>query len=175
MKKYITQILLFFATISYAQTSKPNPIDITDILSYKQFEQIKEFILTKGDTQTYCNMYSNNPHYRINNIELYLNPGFQSLIKDTEKKDLEIIDLHSLGKQRVVYNTLVLRIWNDKEYPFQYTFIGGDKNSQKVYLEPYWDTNETMNKRHSKIWKYLLEITSHINFTQNQLNNILSQ
>lgn len=172
MKKYIIQILIFFATISYAQTSKPNPIDITDILSYKQFEQIEEFILTKGDTQTYCNMYNDNPHYRINNIDLYLNPTFQLLFKDTK----EIKD--SVKDEFEIYNTLVLRIWDDreyKEYPFRYTFIRGNKDSQKVYLEPYWDTNETMNKRHSKIWKYLLEITSHINFTQNQLNNILNQ
>lgn len=36
---------------------------------------IKEFILEKGDRQTYCNMFNNNPHYSFDGVDAYLNPS----------------------------------------------------------------------------------------------------
>ncbi|MCL2067622.1 MAG: hypothetical protein FWG99_09175 [Treponema sp.] len=48
--------------------------DISELLSKNDFEEIVQFILDNGDRRTYCNMYNNNPHYRIEDFSIYLNP-----------------------------------------------------------------------------------------------------
>lgn len=88
MKKYIVflVILLTFTVMSNAQNKdKFNPINISDILSYNEFQEIKQFVLDEGQTQTYCNRYNDNPYYLFNMdkkhgkyvIKLYLNPILQ--------------------------------------------------------------------------------------------------
>ena len=51
--------------------------DISEILSKDDFEKIVQFVLDNGDRKTYCNMYNNNPHYKIDKFDIYLNPVSQ--------------------------------------------------------------------------------------------------
>jgi hypothetical protein len=44
------------------------------LLDKDNFDHIKEFVLRRGDRQTYCNMYNRNPHYRFGTFDVYLNP-----------------------------------------------------------------------------------------------------
>ena len=53
---------------------KQGGMDISKIFGKQDFEQTVQYILINGDRKTYCNMYSNNPHYRYKNIDIYLNP-----------------------------------------------------------------------------------------------------
>ena len=43
-------------------------------LTAETFVRVKQFVLAKGDKQTYCSMYNNNPHFAFSNMDVYLNP-----------------------------------------------------------------------------------------------------
>jgi len=53
--------------------------DLTEEVTVQSFKDIVSFILKNGDRQTYCNMYNNNPHYRLEGFDIYLNPIHQSI------------------------------------------------------------------------------------------------
>lgn len=59
------------------------------VLATQNFLRIKQFILTKGDRQTYCNKYNNNPHYGFSTMDIYLNPdtGQQNINCDLKLSD----------------------------------------------------------------------------------------
>jgi hypothetical protein len=122
------------------EKTEPEPIDISEILSYKEFQEIKQFILNKGLTKTYCNMYNDNPYYEFGEgIELYLNP----IVQFPKEEDMKKPD---------TYKTIVIVIWSKKEnYPYGYTDLVEDTNTGKVYLSPYWDTEESMKYKESKL------------------------
>lgn len=50
------------------------PFDV--YLNSDKFEALKELTIKQGDRKTYCVHYENNPHYRIDSLEVdvYLNP-----------------------------------------------------------------------------------------------------
>ena len=52
---------------------------ISEYFSKSDFKETVRFILENGDRQTYCNMYNNNPHYAVNDIQIYLNPISQRI------------------------------------------------------------------------------------------------
>lgn len=66
MSKFLIVIFLFFSLITNAQKmEKVDPIDISDMLSYEDFQKIKQFVLNKGQTRSYCSMYNDNPYYEL--------------------------------------------------------------------------------------------------------------
>ena len=80
MKKILFFILVlhFYECSSTAyeeinNNSSSEYLVINDLLSYNEFEDIKEFILKYGDKQTYRNYDNNNPHYSFEGFECYLN------------------------------------------------------------------------------------------------------
>ena len=98
-------------------------IDITHLLSYEQFENIKKFVLDQGQTMTYCNMYNNNPYYQFGAIELFLNPIMQ------------FPDSSSISNPNI-YNVIVLKMWNPpQDYQFLYTDITCDKKTLLTNLK----------------------------------------
>lgn len=108
MKKYITLITIFIYTImSNAQNNeRPEPINISNILFYDQFQAIKQFVVDQGQTRTYCQMYNNNPYYEFrdgNNdrIELYLDPILQFLNEEDKgnpnRYDNSFCEVHYKG------------------------------------------------------------------------------
>ena len=50
----------------------------------EKFAEIVSFVLENGDRQNYCNRYNNNPHYMLDDIDIYLNPHNQ-MINATEE------------------------------------------------------------------------------------------
>lgn len=154
MNRYLLILIcLLFSLMMNAQEPKNvKPMDISNILSYDDFQKIKQFVLDKGQVQTYCNMYNDNPFYQFDDgIELYLNPIVQ-FYTGGEHPDLE------------AYNTMTIRIWDEKkDYPFMYTNIGEGKDTKKMFLNPYYDTEKTMEQRRLKIGKYIVAILDQIN------------
>jgi hypothetical protein len=49
-------------------------IEFTENFSCQKFESVKDFIIVKGDRQTYSNMYNSNLHFSFNGFDVYLNP-----------------------------------------------------------------------------------------------------
>jgi hypothetical protein len=65
-------------------------------LTPANFELIKRFVLRKGDRQTYCSMYNQNPHFRFEGFDVYLNPdvGQQNINCDPALSDFDELVVH---------------------------------------------------------------------------------
>ncbi len=72
-------------------------IDITDLMTFKQFNEVKKFILQKGDRQTFCNKYNDNPHYDFERFHAYLEPaiGQRNICCNPELSDFNTIIIRS--------------------------------------------------------------------------------
>lgn len=101
-------------------------IDLSEELSVKKFQDIVDFILKNGDRRTYCNMYNNNPHYKLERFDIYLNPinqginwsedRFSSVISDYNK--IVIIDFESSATDYYITlnkNKVSLYIYNQND------------------------------------------------------------
>lgn len=154
MNKKLITIFFFFSLIANAQKmEKVDPIDISYMLSYEDFQEIKQFVLDKGQTRTYCNMYNNNPYYELkDSVELYLNPVIQFPKKEDAKKP-------------DTYNTILIVIYNKKEdnsfRPIRID-IEADKTTKTVYLTSYWDTKESMKLKEDKFREYIHNILTEV-------------
>lgn len=148
MNKYLAILLFFFSITMNAQDMKqPDPIDISNILSFDEFQEIKKFILDKEQTKTYGNMYNDNPYYSFdNNVNVYLNP-IRQFVQESKINDPN------------EYDEICIQIMEKaKDYPYQYTFIKEDRINKKVSIIPYYDTEDTMKDRKQKIGKYINQI-----------------
>ncbi len=58
-------------------------------ITVEAFLKIKALVLTKGDRQTYCDMYNDNPHYGIKDFDVFLDPdtGQGNINCDKKKSD----------------------------------------------------------------------------------------
>lgn len=98
-------------------TEKPEDPDygefreITSILSVKEFEEIKTFILSNGDQLTFCNMYNDNPHYDFGDFDAYLNPetGQQNINCDPALSDFNMLVIQDFSDSLTYYYMLLLR------------------------------------------------------------------
>ena len=72
---------------------KPEPI-----LSRANLIAIKQFILKQGKTQTYCNMYNDNPYFGVKDYNFYLNPdtGPNNYPQFNINSDPKLADYHTL-------------------------------------------------------------------------------
>ena len=73
------------------------PQQVDGVLTAAAFNQIKDHILAHGDRQTYCNMFNNNPHVALGNMDIYLNP-------DTGQQNINC-DLKLSGFNHMVIRT----------------------------------------------------------------------
>ncbi len=154
MNKYFIIIFLFLSLIVNAQKmGKVDSIDISYILSCEDFQEIKQFVLDKGQTRTYCNMYNNNPYYEFNDrVELYLN----SVVQFPKKEDVKKPD---------TYDTIVILIWNvERNYPFRYTHMKEDASTKKIYLIPsdLGDTSKSIEARRNGMKRYITNIQKEV-------------
>jgi len=100
--------------------------EITDFLSVKEFEKIKNFILKKGDGRTYRNMDNYNPHYHFDDFHVYLNSaiGQKNINNDPKISDFNEITIHD---------------WDDGAFNIQYYTIKivrrGDIKNEQIYVE----------------------------------------
>jgi len=91
-------------------------MDITHLLPAQDFERIKNHILSKGERETYCNKYNNNPHYRFNTFDAFLNPeiGQQNINCDTTLSDFNEIVIRDRNAEPQYYHILFLKKGNLK-------------------------------------------------------------
>lgn len=77
--RYIIFIFLFIQSIvGWGQQSQSynGLIDFNRQLNFYYFEQLRAYIISNGDRKTYCPNYTDNPHYKAEDlsVEIYLNP-----------------------------------------------------------------------------------------------------
>lgn len=137
-------LILFFALFCSAQNTQvaapitPSPgfssgaglilseTEIPDgsnpVLTIANFITIKNFILAKGLSRTYCQMYNNNPFYGFINFNTYLNPdiGQGNIDCDPTKSD---------------FNHLVVQT---KNTPYQYWEVKWNRKGNFLIVQQAW-------------------------------------
>lgn len=102
-------------------------LDITQDFSLLEFESIKNFILEKGDQQTYSVMYNNNPHFSFDGFESFLNPetGQRNINCDPKVSD---------------FNEIVIRVKNADPQYFHLILVkqGDTQNKEIFFTVPEW-------------------------------------
>lgn len=129
MKILLLTTLLFACNTPEAKmknntTMNKNYEDVSDLISYDEFEQIKNFILEKGDKKTYRNFDGNNPHYKFGTFDVFLGAdiGQRNINNDPNISD---------------FNQLTIMDWKS-EYTYTELIIVRDgdlKNNKKWILE----------------------------------------
>jgi hypothetical protein len=137
---------LFIATASVANDSTLHKsdtasiefLDVTKDFSVQDFEAVKSFMLEKGDRQTYCQMYSDNPCYSFNGFIAYLNPeiGQRNGRCDPAISDFNEIVIRDLNAQPQYYMIRIVRK-GDLNDSLIYVFDG--MSEERVYLLKYYD------------------------------------
>jgi len=120
MKKIMAAFLIvFLAATGWAQTN-PVPIASAEIpngsnavLTVSNFLTIKNFILTNGLSQTYCQMYNGNPYFGFEGMNAYLNPDtLQANINcDRSKSDFNALVLQE--RKPIEYWDVILKTNQD--------------------------------------------------------------
>jgi hypothetical protein len=126
------------------EKGKVQTIDISNFLSKDKFEKIVGFVLKNGDRKTYCNIYNNSPHYKLEDFNIYLNPVEQkiNIVQESlsgtisDYNSITIYDCNADGKFRYYYIRLAdeqvfldsYRYQNEEEFNF----------TKKAFLRIYY-------------------------------------
>jgi (2Fe-2S) ferredoxin len=119
-RKDVDEVTTIVETDSTQQNTDIIKLDISATLSKADFRRIVQFVLTEGDRVTYSNKYNNNPHYRTNDFEIFLNPVNQRINWWYDDLSVNVFD----------YNVIVLRT-NEPRIYYDNILLGDDG---KVYI-----------------------------------------
>jgi hypothetical protein len=89
-------------------------------VSPNSFRAIKALIFERGDRQTYCNMYNDNPHLGFEGFDVFLNP-------DTGQANI------NCDPSRSDFNEMVIRDWRTQKL---YFLLKLDLATEKLLFEP---------------------------------------
>lgn len=106
--------------------------DLTEKVTVQKFNDIVTFILKNGDMQTYCNKYNNNPHYKLEGFDIYLNPIHQSINWSKAILSNNISDYHEI----------TIRDYNVEVQYYHLTL-----NDNKILLENYYEKDFAFIKK----------------------------
>ena len=105
----------------------PQPVPV---LSRSNLIAIQQFILKQGRTQTYCQMYNNNPYFPMKNDHFYLNP-------DTGQRNI------NCDPEKSGFHTLVIRNrdrgWDDGRDQYRYIEF---KDEYYIYIHVSWPADD---------------------------------
>jgi hypothetical protein len=88
---------------------------MSELLTAASFQRIKRMILARGDRQTYCNKYNQNPHVEVSGFHAYLSPdvGQRNINCDPALSDFDQLTIQdwrggpdTYSSARVVGDTL---------------------------------------------------------------------
>lgn len=101
------------------------PLRYDSILNHANLGAIKNFILKQGKTQTYCQMFNDNPFWEIKPYQFYLNPdpGPFNVDCDPLKSD---------------FHTLVIRDWNANPRYLHVDF----QDENNVVIKANWPSDD---------------------------------
>jgi hypothetical protein len=169
MKKLIFLIsLVVFCNCSESTNEVNNEntsdeyLNITSKLSYQEFEEIKNFILEKGDQSSYSNMYNNNPHFSFEDFECYLNPeiGQGNINCDQSISDFNVLVIQDLGQTFDYYYVQSVREGDLSNETIIVEEGMRERNNYLLKLERY---NHELSEANDSINNYLSKIKSVVN------------
>ena len=149
-------LIVMMSLIVLNQSNVPDFTNVTNNFSASQFEELKRFILKKGDRLTYRNFDNKNPHYKMGSADLYLNAeiGQENMNNDATISDFNEITIND-AKYR--YTIRLVRKGDLKKANI-YSPKGLEEN--KLYLTGVYRLNKAKLK---EILQHLEKIKSDFN------------
>ncbi len=160
------------AAISIKEFEKTQEfIEISDILSSQEFENIKNFILKKGNRQTYRNFDNNNPVYSFKNndtiaFRTFLNAeiGQGNINNDPKISDFNQITIwnnsDSITPHITYYNILIVRKGDIKNELIQ---VKKGMQENRVYLVNHHEHAKDFDSMPANLKYFLTEIRNEMN------------
>lgn len=133
--------------------------DVSNLVSYNEFEQIKNFILEKGDKKTYRNFDGDNPHYKFGNFDVFLGAdiGQRNITNDPDISDFNQLTIMD-WKSEFTYTKVIIVREGDIKNNKQWILEGMEEG--KVYLVHVH--NGEINILKNNLSKYLEKIREEI-------------
>lgn len=137
-------ILLFACLIPCMGFNKPQFTDITNDFNIDRFEAVKHFILKHGNTQTYRNFDNNNPHYKIDSIDIYLNAetGQKNMNNNPGLSDFNEITIHA--PSGLYYTIRIVRAGDHRKKDIS---VPDKMQEKRVYLINDYGTASAATKK----------------------------
>lgn len=175
MKTILMSGIIFVTSVTICASNALTPPidslyrDITSSFSIQEFENIKNYILTNGDRETYCQMYGDNPHYKFNDFEAYLNPstGQKNVKCDPHLSDFNELILRDIDSIPQYYTVCIVRkgdIENDS------INVNKQLTEERVYLAKIDNFSLDLLENSIKLYLQLLkeQIATRIIYKSNQ-------
>ncbi len=148
--------------------NKINFIEISNLISFDEFEQIKNFILEKGNTKTYRNFDNDNPYYQFENFDVFLGAdiGQQNLNNDPEISNFNQLTISDWESDIIYYEIIIVRKGDLKEGK---AWIEEGMKEEQVYLvDVYGKGLFLMEKR---LPNYLKQIREEVKADKHKTSN----
>ncbi|QXP58452.1 hypothetical protein [Olleya sp. HaHaR_3_96] len=100
-----------------------NFTNVSDVISFEEFEQIKAFILKNGDKMIFRNFDNNNPHYKYVNCDVFLGAdiGQRNINNDPDISDFNQLTIKNRKANIKQYELIIVR--------------KGDLNAEKQWIK----------------------------------------
>ncbi|VAW44430.1 hypothetical protein MNBD_GAMMA03-894 [hydrothermal vent metagenome] len=147
-------------------------INISEMFSQTEFENIKNFILSNGNRQTYRNYDNNNPHYDYGDFSAYLGAdiGQGNINNDKNISDFNKLVIMSRHTGIKYYALIIVRegdiTYKEPDIKRQKTGIVAGMKEGNVYLV-YDRGLESRESLKAKILPYITTIKSTLNLATN--------
>jgi len=141
-----------------------NFTDVSDLISLKEFEKTKEFVLKKGDKMTYRNFDNANPHYKFSNCDAYFGSdiGQRNINNSPEISDFNQLTITDWDSDIRYYEFIIVRKGDLK---VEKAWVQKGMKEQHVYLVDVYGKGLELMK--NNLPNYLNQIKKEITATNN--------
>ncbi len=110
-----------------------NFVEISSLISFDDFERLKNFILKVGDKKTHRSFDCDNPHYRFDNFDVFLGAdiGQRNPYNDPEISDFNQLTIYDPNSSIMYYELIIVRKGDIKNNKY---WIEDGMKEGKVYL-----------------------------------------
>ncbi|MDD7887663.1 hypothetical protein [Flavivirga sp. 57AJ16] len=133
--------------------------NVTSQIDTNEFEEIKNFILNNGDKMTYRNIDSNNPHYKFENCDAFLNSdiGQKNINNDQKISDFNELTIRDWNSDIKYYHLIIIRKGSLKEHK---SWVKKGMEEDQIYLVDVYDEGLQLMK--NNLTDYLKQIKKEI-------------
>ena len=140
---------------------------ISNLISFEEFEKIKDFTLKNGDKMTFRNFDNNNPHYKFENCDIFFGAdiGQRNINNSPETSDFNELTITDWDSEIIYYKLIIVRKGDLKSG--KHLVRKGMKEKQVYLLDTYGKGLELLK---SNLPNYLKQIKEKITTTNKGCN-----
>lgn len=138
--------------------------NVSDLISPKEFEQVKAFILKNGDKMTYRNFDNNNPHFKFSNCEVFLGAdiGQGNINNDPDISNFNQLTITNWNSKIMYYELVIVRKGDLKA---EKAWVKKGMKEEQIYLVDNYSVGLELMK--NNLTNYLKQIKEEIIATNN--------